>query len=43
VGEIYAVVRPDNVASLAVCGRLGMRSLGRVERWYGASLEAFVL
>jgi RimJ/RimL family protein N-acetyltransferase len=43
VGEIYAVVRPDNVASLAVCGRLGMRPIGRVNRWYGASLEAFVL
>jgi RimJ/RimL family protein N-acetyltransferase len=41
--EIHAVVRPNNVASLAVCGRLGMRPLGLVDRWYGAPLEAFVL
>ena len=43
LSEIYAVVRPDNVASLAVCGRLGMRPLGLVSRWYGATLQAFVL
>ena len=41
--EIYAVVRPDNAASLAVCQRLGMRSLGRTSRWYGAELEAFLI
>lgn len=41
--EIYAVVRPDNRASLAVCRRLGMRSLGRTDRWYGAELESFVI
>ncbi|TCO48240.1 RimJ/RimL family protein N-acetyltransferase [Kribbella antiqua] len=40
--EIYAVVRPDNHASLAVCRRLGMRPLGRTRRWYGAELESFV-
>jgi RimJ/RimL family protein N-acetyltransferase len=43
IGEIYAVVRPDNAASLAVCGRLGMRALGRTSRWYGAELESFVI
>lgn len=43
LGEIYAVVRPDNAASLAVCRRLGMRSIGRTNRWYGAELEAFLL
>ncbi|GAA1629205.1 GNAT family N-acetyltransferase [Kribbella alba] len=43
LGEIYAVVRPDNTASLAVCQRLGMRSLGRTTRWYGAELESFVI
>jgi RimJ/RimL family protein N-acetyltransferase len=43
IGEIYAVVRPGNVASLAVCNRLGMRPIGRTTRWYDASLEAFVL
>ncbi|MGW7683762.1 GNAT family N-acetyltransferase [Kribbella sp. NPDC054772] len=43
VGQIYAVVRPDNVASLAVCGRLGMHRIGRTNRWYGAELEAFLI
>ncbi len=43
LGEIYAVVRPDNHASLAVCQRLGMRPLGRTNRWYGAELESFVI
>ena len=43
VGEIYAVVRPDNSASLAVCRRLQMRSLGLTSRWYGAELESFVI
>ena len=39
--EIYAVVRPDNERSLAVCRRLGMAPLGRTTRWYGTELEAF--
>jgi len=39
--EVYAVVRPDNAASLAVCRRLGMTPLGRTERWYGVPVEAF--
>ncbi|TDO68669.1 RimJ/RimL family protein N-acetyltransferase [Kribbella sp. VKM Ac-2571] len=43
IGQIYAVVRPDNVASLAVCHRLGMRSIGRTTRWYDAELEAFLI
>ncbi|WP_112244305.1 GNAT family N-acetyltransferase [Kribbella monticola] len=43
IGEIYAVVRPGNIASLAVCGRLGMRPLGLTSRWYGAELESFVI
>ena len=41
--EVYAVVRPGNTASLAVCGRLGMRPLGRLRRWYDVELEAFRL
>jgi RimJ/RimL family protein N-acetyltransferase len=41
--EIYAVVRPDNGESLAVCRRLGMRALGRTNRWYGTELECFVI
>jgi RimJ/RimL family protein N-acetyltransferase len=43
VAPIHAVVRPDNVASLAVCRRLGMRSIGRTSRWYGTELEAFLI
>jgi RimJ/RimL family protein N-acetyltransferase len=43
VQQIYAVVRPDNEPSLAVCRRLGMRALGRTDRWYGTELEAFVI
>jgi RimJ/RimL family protein N-acetyltransferase len=41
--EVYAVVRPGNVASLAVCARLGMAPLGRFRRWYDVELEAFRL
>jgi RimJ/RimL family protein N-acetyltransferase len=41
--EVYAVVRPGNTASLAVCRRLGMTPLGRLRRWYDVDLEAFRL
>ena len=41
--EVYAVVRPGNEASLAVCRRLGMAPLGRFRRWYDVDLEAFRL
>lgn len=41
--EVYAVVRPGNEASVAVCRRLGMVRLGRMTRWYGVELEAFRL
>ena len=41
--EVYAVVRPGNEASLAVCRRLGMAPLGRTRRWYDVDLEAFRL
>ena len=41
--EVYAVVRPGNEASLAVCHRLGMQPLGRTTRWYQRELEAFRL
>ena len=41
--EVYAVVRPGNEASLAVCARLGMQPLGRYRRWYGVELETFRL
>jgi len=41
--EVYAVVRPGNEPSLAVCRRLGMQPLGRMRRWYDVDLEAFRL
>jgi RimJ/RimL family protein N-acetyltransferase len=41
--EVYAVVRPGNEASMAVCRRLGMEPLGRLRRWYDVELEAFRL
>ncbi|MGN6574794.1 MAG: GNAT family N-acetyltransferase [Nocardioides sp.] len=41
VEEVFAVVRPDNTASLAVCRRLGMAPLGRTTRYYQAELELF--
>ncbi len=41
--EVYAVVRPGNEPSLAVCRRLGMQPLGRTRRWYDTELEAFRL
>jgi len=41
--EVYAVVRPGNEASLAVCARLGMQPLGLFRRWYEVELEAFRL
>jgi RimJ/RimL family protein N-acetyltransferase len=41
--EVYAVVRPGNEPSMAVCRRLGMTPLGRMTRWYGVELEAFRL
>jgi RimJ/RimL family protein N-acetyltransferase len=41
--EVYAVVRPGNEPSLAVCRRLGMAPLGRMTRWYDVELEAFRL
>jgi RimJ/RimL family protein N-acetyltransferase len=39
--EVYAVVRPGNQPSLAVCRRLGMTWLGRMTRWYDVELEVF--
>jgi RimJ/RimL family protein N-acetyltransferase len=41
VEEVFAVVRPDNEPSLAVCRRLGMAPLGRTTRYYSAELELF--
>jgi RimJ/RimL family protein N-acetyltransferase len=43
LSEVFAVVRPGNDASMAVCRRLGMTPLGRTTRWYGVDCEAFRL
>jgi RimJ/RimL family protein N-acetyltransferase len=43
VPEVYAVVRPGNHASMAVCGRLGMTLVGRFRHWYDVDLETFRL
>ncbi len=43
VPEVYAVVRPGNAASMAVCRRLGMQPLGRFRRRYDVELDAFRL
>jgi RimJ/RimL family protein N-acetyltransferase len=32
--EIWAVTKPDNLRSVAVCRRIGMRLLGITHRWY---------
>ena len=40
---IYAVVRADNDRSLAVVRRLGMRPLGRTDRYYDRELEMFAI
>lgn len=41
--EVFAVVVPDNVASLAVAHKLGMTPLGRTTRYYDIEAELFVL
>lgn len=43
VPEVFAVVRPDNHRSQAVCRRLGMRHLGRTTAYYDMELELFQL
>jgi RimJ/RimL family protein N-acetyltransferase len=39
--QVYAVTHPANTPSQAVCRRLAMTPIGRTDRWYGMSLEAF--
>lgn len=43
VEVLRAVVYPDNVASQAVCRRLGMTDRGLTDRWYGVTLVEFTL
>ena len=40
---IYAVVKPENQASIRVTQRLGMAPKGRTDRYYGTELELFEL
>ncbi|MBD2056181.1 GNAT family N-acetyltransferase [Oculatella sp. FACHB-28] len=40
---IYAVVNPENTASIQVTQRLGMSPLGRTQQYYGKELELFKL
>lgn len=41
--ELHAVVYAENTRSLAVARRLGMRHLGPTDRFYGITVEHFVL
>jgi RimJ/RimL family protein N-acetyltransferase len=41
--EVFAVVKPENEASLAVARAVGMRPLGRTSRYYDVEAELFVL
>jgi RimJ/RimL family protein N-acetyltransferase len=41
--EVLAVVIPDNVASLAVARAVGMRHVGRTDRYYGVEAELFAM
>lgn len=41
--HIVAVTHPDNVASMRVCERLGMRAMGRSTAYYSADVQLFRL
>ncbi|HUB42664.1 MAG TPA: GNAT family N-acetyltransferase [Streptosporangiaceae bacterium] len=41
--RVLALVDPDNIRSLSVCRRLGMRHVGQTGRYYGVTLELFEL
>lgn len=43
LNEIYAVVKPENAPSLAVARAVGMRPLGRTDRYYDVTTELFVI
>jgi RimJ/RimL family protein N-acetyltransferase len=43
LGQVIALVDPDNARSQAVCRRLGMTHLGRTDTYYGLELELFEL
>ena len=39
--EVFAVVRPANAASVAVCRRSGMAELGLTDRYYATTMELY--
>ncbi len=39
--EVLALTDPDNVASQAVAGRLGMRDEGTTDRWFGLTTRQY--
>jgi RimJ/RimL family protein N-acetyltransferase len=41
LSRVIAVTAPENVASQAVCGRLGMRHLGQSRAYYNSTCELF--
>jgi RimJ/RimL family protein N-acetyltransferase len=41
VDEVFAVTYPQNVASQAVCRRIGMTHLGSTDRYYDVTSELF--
>jgi RimJ/RimL family protein N-acetyltransferase len=41
--EVFAVVMPANVASLAVARAVGMQPVGRTNRYYGVEAELFAM
>lgn len=41
INQVLAVTYPENVASQAVCRRLGMRHVGPTNRYYNVTLELF--
>jgi RimJ/RimL family protein N-acetyltransferase len=43
IPQVWAVVRPENTKSLAVCQRLGLTSVGRTNRYYDTELELLYL
>lgn len=40
---IYAVVKPENLASIRVTQRLGMQAMGLTQKYYGVELALFSL
>lgn len=40
---IYAVTLPENMRSMKVCRRVGMRHLGRTETYHNMLTELFVI